>query len=150
MHEGRVTQFGPTADAYRRPGTLETARVFSDPPINIGDVVKKGGVLSLDGHATWPAAGAAAAMPDGSYRLAVRPHHIAPARTGDAAVPLEGSVLLTELSGSESVAHFRFGDRTWVSQSHGVHAYSLGEPHTFWLDPSGHLYFDGDGNLVAA
>jgi glycerol transport system ATP-binding protein len=150
MHEGRVTQFGPTAETYRRPRTLQTARVFSDPPINIGEVVKEGAVLRLDGHADWPATGAAAAMPDGRYRLAVRPHHVAPARTGMAAVPLEGSVLLTELSGSESVAHFRFGDRTWVSQSHGIHPYRLGAPHTFWLDPSGHLYFDPDGNLVAA
>ena len=150
MHEGRVTQFGPTADAYRRPQTLETARVFSDPPINVGDVVKQGGFVRLDGHASWPVSGAAAAIPDGRYRLAVRPHHVAPARTTEAAVPLEGSVLLTELSGSESVAHFRFGDRTWVSQSHGVHSYSLGAPHTFYLDPSSHLYFDGDGKLVAA
>jgi glycerol transport system ATP-binding protein len=150
MHEGRVTQFGPTADAYRRPRTLETARVFSDPPINIGEVVKEGGVVSLDGNASWPASGAAAGMPDGRYRMAIRPHHVAPARTAEAAVPLEGSVLLTELSGSESVAHFRFGDRTWVSQSHGVHPYRIGAPHTFWLDPAGQLYFDRDGNLVAA
>jgi glycerol transport system ATP-binding protein len=150
MHEGRVTQFGPTADAYRRPRTIETARVFSDPPINIGEVVKEAGVVRLDGHASWPAQGAAAAMPDGRYRLAVRPHHVAPKRTAGAAVPLEGSVLLTELSGSESVAHFRFGDQTWVSQSHGVHPYQLGASHTFWLDPAGHLYFDPDGNLVAA
>ena len=150
MHEGRVTQFGPTAETYRRPKTLETARVFSDPPINVGDVVKEGTVVRLDGHASWPAAGAVAGMPDGRYRMAVRPHHVEPARTAAAAVPLEGSVLLTELSGSESVAHFRFGDQTWVSQSHGVHPYRLGEAHTFYLDPSAHLYFDPDGNLVAA
>ena len=34
MHEGRVTQFGPTAEVYRAPDDLTTADVFSDPPIN--------------------------------------------------------------------------------------------------------------------
>jgi glycerol transport system ATP-binding protein len=150
MQEGSVTQFGPTAAAYRRPDTLDTARVFSDPPINVGAVSKQGGTIRLDDHASWHAAGRAAGLPDGDYTLAVRPHHVTPARAAGDAVPLEGTVLLTELSGSESVAHFRFGERTWVAQSHGVHAYRIGERHTFWLDPAGHLYFDRDGNLVAA
>ena len=65
-------------------------------------------------------------------------------------MPLRGTVLLTELSGSESVAHFSFGEDVWVAQSHGVHPYRLGERHTFYLDPAGHLYFGRDGNLVAA
>jgi glycerol transport system ATP-binding protein len=34
LHEGRVTQFGPTAELYRRPADILTAGVFSDPPIN--------------------------------------------------------------------------------------------------------------------
>ncbi len=150
MHEGRVTEFGPTAATYRRPGTLTTARVFSNPPINVGEVVKTGDTVRLDGHASWPASGSAAAMPDGAYTLAVRPHHVTPAAESAGAVPLQGTVRLTELSGSESVAHFSFGDETWVSQSHGVHPYRLGEPHTFYVDPAGHLYFDRGGNLVAA
>src|SRR2546428_5828870 len=32
LHEGRVTQFGPTAATYRKPASLITARAFSDPP----------------------------------------------------------------------------------------------------------------------
>ncbi len=35
VHEGRITQFGETAAVYRSPGDLVTARVFSDPPINV-------------------------------------------------------------------------------------------------------------------
>ncbi len=93
----------------------------------------------------------AAALPDGPYIVAVRPHHVtAPARA-EAAVPLEGKVLITELSGSESIAHFEFGDQTWVSQSHGVHPYRIGDariPST--STRRGCLYFDPDGPLVAA
>lgn len=149
MREGRVTQFGPTAEAYRQPETLDTARVFSDPPINVAEVVKEGGTLSLGQHARWPASGGASRMADGRYRLAIRPHHVTPERPGERAVPLEGKVLLTELSGSESVAHFAFGDQTWVAQSHGVHPYEIGEARTFYVDPAGCLYFGDDGRLVA-
>src|ERR1700740_3319902 len=34
LHEGRLTQVGPTARVYRRPKNVEAARVFSDPPLN--------------------------------------------------------------------------------------------------------------------
>ena len=34
MWEGRVTQFGPTAEVYGRPRDRRTAALFSDPPLN--------------------------------------------------------------------------------------------------------------------
>ena len=34
LHEGSVTQFGPTNEIYRRPANLRTALIFSDPPLN--------------------------------------------------------------------------------------------------------------------
>jgi glycerol transport system ATP-binding protein len=58
-------------------------------------------------------------------------------------------VRITELSGSESVAHFDAGDRTWVAQSDGVHPYRVGATHAFWLDVRQGLYFDDTGRRVA-
>ena len=46
LHEGRITQFGPTSATYRAPKDLITAQVFSDPPINIADVEKRGNKLT--------------------------------------------------------------------------------------------------------
>lgn len=149
VFEGRVTQFGPTPDCYRAPVDLETARVFSDPPINAAPVAKRGGEIRLGPAARWPAAGAAAALPDGDYTLGLRPHFVSPARKGDHLVPLEGVVRITELSGSESVAHFDTGGRTWVAQSEGVHPYRVGAAHAFWLDVGHGLYFDAGGRRVA-
>lgn len=34
MHEGRITQFGPSSHIYRFPNDLVSAQVFSEPPIN--------------------------------------------------------------------------------------------------------------------
>ena len=56
---------------------------------------------------------------------------------------------ITELSGSESVAHFAVGGSTWVAQSNGVHPYRVGDTHDFYLDVRHGLYFAGDGRRVA-
>jgi len=154
INEGRMTQFGETAKLYRAPADLETAQVFSDPPINVAPVVKSGGEIRLGQAARWPASGAIASAADGEYMVGVRPHFISPfrggAEKGAASVPVEGEVRITELSGSESIAHFAFEDRIWVSQSDGVHPYRIGERHSFRIDTSGCLYFGADGARIAA
>ena len=148
MKEGRITQFGPTSSIFRAPQDLETARVFSDPPINAAPVRKAGGEIEMDGI-RWAAAGPIASAPDGSYILGLRPHTVTPVPESEAAVRIDGRVLVTELSGSESIAHFERGAEPWVSQSHGVHPYKVGEAHDFYFDAARALYFDGEGRLVA-
>jgi glycerol transport system ATP-binding protein len=150
MNEGRVTQFGVTPVTYREPRDLETAEVFSDPPINAAPVTKRGARIILDDTTQWAAAGTIAAAPDGAYIVGVRPHYVTPESPAEHAVRLNGRVLVTELSGSESVAHFDMNGRTWVAQSHGVHPYEVGAMHDFFVDVAGCLYFGADGGLVAA
>jgi glycerol transport system ATP-binding protein len=149
MHDGRVTQFGPTADIYRKPADLTSARVFSDPPINAARIAKKGGTATLDSGASWSLSGAAAGLADGQYTVAIRPNYVSPIRAETLSVPLTGTVQVTELSGSESSAHFRMGQDAWVSLAPGVHPYKVGEDHVFYMDPSKCFYFAPDGALVA-
>jgi glycerol transport system ATP-binding protein len=151
LHEGRITQFGPTAEVYRRPADLRTAIVLSNPPINTAPVVKEGDriVLGSDG-VEWNAKAGVRNLPNGRYTLGVRPHCIRPVRKGDGAVEIGGRVQITELSGAESVIHFAHGDLSWISQSHGVHAMQVGETATFYLDAGRCMYFDADGRLVAS
>jgi len=148
LWEGRVTQVGDTADVYRRPDNLETARAFSDPPINTAPVIKAQGEIRLGTAVRWPAAGDIAHAADGEYLVAVRPHFVSPLRDASGAVEITGTILITELSGSESTAHFEFDGHTWVSQSHGVHSYRVGEVHRFHIDTDGCLYFHTDGSRV--
>ena len=49
VHEGRITQYGPNGTVYRHPVDLTTARVFSDPPINTAEVVKRGDTITVVG-----------------------------------------------------------------------------------------------------
>ncbi|MEL6799832.1 MAG: ABC transporter ATP-binding protein [Pseudomonadota bacterium] len=149
MDDGVVTQFGPTSEIYRHPANLTAARVFSDPPINAAEVTKTGAEAALPTGARWALDGKAAELPDGRYTVAVRPHRVLPMRAGERDVELKGTVLVTELSGSDSSAHFRVGDVDWVSLSSGVHPYEVGEDHTFFMDPTHCRYFGADGARVA-
>ena len=78
MHEGRVVQYGPTSEIYRRPDSLLAARVFSDPPINTADITKRGERIVMQGGLEWDVGGRLAAIPDGPYTIGIRPHHIEP------------------------------------------------------------------------
>jgi glycerol transport system ATP-binding protein len=153
LFEGRVTQFGPTPNVYRHPLDLTTARVFSDPPINTAQVVKSGASVRLGGAVQFPVRGPVAALPDGTYTLGLRPHHVQPVNgmvASNDGVVVEGSVSIAELSGSESVVHFDMLGQTWVSQSHGVRAFKVGAVAPFRLDVSRSLYFTADGRCVGA
>lgn len=50
MHEGRLLQYGPTAEVFHAPNSLSVARAFSDPPMNLMTATRQdGGVRLSDG-----------------------------------------------------------------------------------------------------
>ncbi len=148
LHEGRITQFGPTSQGYRRPRDLTSAEVFSDPPINTHNALKAGRLLKLEDGPEWTLL-KEPAIADGPYTIAVRPHHVTPRSPGDGAGVIEGRVLITELSGSESVIHFGLGGKTWVSQSHGITPVEVGAPARLYVDTTQILYYAPNGELAA-
>jgi glycerol transport system ATP-binding protein len=147
MMDGHVAQFGPTAEIYRAPDSLTAARIFSDPPINAAPVSKRGDAIHMGG-VEWPA-GTASNLTDGDYTVAVRPNHVLPVAASSSDVALTGKISVTELSGSESSAHFELNGEGWVSLAHGTHPYEVGEEHTFFMDPGACLYFAPDGSRAA-
>lgn len=150
LHEGRVTQFGPTSTIYRHPRNLLTAQVFSDPPINTVKVEKRGKSLIALGGRSWPTGEAAARLADGPYIFGIRPHHVSPRATGGVSGEIEGRVLVTELSGSESVIHIDVpGGGTWVSQAHGIHPFEVGSTARLHVAIERGLFFGAGGDLVS-
>lgn len=149
LWEGRVTQFGPTPEVYRRPVDATTARVFSDPPMNFIAAEKRGDRLVFEAGASAPAAGALAALPDGRYQAGFRPNHLDLASHAPDAIPFEAHLRVTELTGSETFVHLDHAGARWVGLVHGVHDLAIGAPLTVWLDPA-HVYlFAPDGRLAA-
>ncbi len=149
LFEGRITQFGPTSSTYRRPKDILTAQVFADPPINTAKVLKRGDKITIFDKIAWPAGKAASALTDGPYTIGIRPHHISPLAHGAAIGSFEGRVLVTELSGSESIIHVNVGGSTWVCQSHGNHPIKVGEVARLHADLDQALYFGANDMLVS-
>ena len=150
MHEGRIAQFGPTAEIYRRPADLRTAQVFSNPPINTATVTKEGHSIVLSDTVRWPAGARAQQLSNGRYTVGVRPHYISPFLNSQGAAEIDGKVQVAELSGADSVIHFAHGPLRWISQSHGVHALPVGETTRFYMDVERCMYFGTDGELIAS
>jgi len=150
LWEGRITQFGPTPQVYRQPADMVTARVFSDPPMNFVAARKSGGSLSFGGTAQLPAAGALAALPDGEYTAGFRANHLDLLKHSPQALDFPCSLIVTEITGSETFLHLTHGTDRWVGLVHGVHDLAPGTEVKVWLDPA-HLYlFDGAGRLAPA
>jgi glycerol transport system ATP-binding protein len=142
LNEGCVTQFGPTAEVYRRPSDLVTAQTFSDPPLNVAPAVKAGRDFLLPGEIKLPAP---EGLADGSYTIAVRPHHLRLAGQGS---PIAGTVSVSEITGSESYIHFGWAEARWVLLAHGVQSFQPGDSIQAWIDPAKVMVFAADGRRV--
>ena len=150
LFQGRITQFGRTAQVYRRPDDLVTAQVFSDPPLNTIPAVKTGLTVTLDTGVDMRATGAFATVPDGRYTVGFRAHHLAlePAVVDGIALPAVVSV--AEITGSESFVHVDSGEHRFVAQVPGVRRLEPGSAVTIYPDPRHLFVFDEAGRLRAA
>jgi len=149
LWEGRVTQFGPTAQVYRMPADAQTARVFSDPPMNFVPCRKDAQRLTFGEAGHGAAQGAGAALPDGVYSAGFRANHISLSRHSGDMVAFRCSVGATEITGSETFVHLTHGADRWVGLVHGVHPVTPGAEIEVFVDPA-HVYlFDDTGRLAA-
>ena len=150
LWEGRVTQVGSTPLVYRRPDNIDSARVFSDPPLNELPLARQGSdAVFADGRRV-PAASVMPDLPDGAYRLGFRVEDAHLGMASGAAGAFSGIVSVTEISGSESFVHVDLGFATWVSLVRGVHDWEPGAAAEIRVDPSRMFVFTRDGALVAA
>jgi len=148
LHEGSVTQYGSTPSVYRTPKDLLSARVFSDPPINPAAISKRGDSFHYNETVSWRAKGRYAALPDGPYTIGFRPHYITLVPENTESVSVRGEVVVTEISGSESVIHMNIGKDTWVSLSHGIHPLKRGESVELFVQTDHCFYFDENEQLI--
>jgi glycerol transport system ATP-binding protein len=138
LAEGRVLQSGPTLEVFRRPATLEAARAFSDPPLNVIPATVAEGVQLPT-----------AAAPASDILLGVRAHEFSLAGAAGQ-LALRGRVELAEISGSETFIHLARDDVRLVAQIPGVHDLPLNEPCTLYVRPASLYGFDRSGRLLFA
>ena len=144
--EGKIIQYGKTLDVYNKPENLTSAKVFSDPPMNIAEISKSGDTCKLtDNSVQWKSN---VKIKDGNYKIGIRPHNITTYQEGKNSVEIDGKVLISELSGSESLIHFTNGNLNWVSLSNGIQQKNIGEDAKLHMNIDEFLYFDQNNRLV--
>tara|TARA_Y100000766_G_C18820216_1_gene562598 strand:+ start:67 stop:1131 length:1065 start_codon:yes stop_codon:yes gene_type:complete len=146
LQEGKVIQYGKTLEVYNKPNSLLSAQVFSDPPMNITKIKKVGDSCSfLDNSVNWKSK---IRIKDGEYKVGIRPHNITTYKEGNNSLEIKGKVLISELSGSESLIHFTKGDLSWVSLSNGVFQKNVGDEMNLYMNADEFIYFDENERLV--
>jgi glycerol transport system ATP-binding protein len=141
MSEGRIRQFGPTAEVYRRPERLTAAAIFSDPPLNTIAVQAQAGRLSAQGAAIGECR-----LPDGDWTLAFRPHVMRFDDPDGLRFEVEG--VSSDLNGSESFIHVRLGDRLWTGLVDGQRRIEPGSRFTVSVAPEDVFVFFADGRAL--
>ncbi|RLJ37392.1 ABC transporter ATP-binding protein [Acidovorax sp. 106] len=148
LDQGRLLQYGPTAEVFHTPNSLSVARAFSDPPMNLIPATPLSQGVRLQGGCDLaiplPAGSAAGALTVGVRASALRVH----ARPGD--VSVSGVVELAEISGSDTFVHAHTPWGELVAQLTGVHYFELGTGITLHLDPAQAYVFGADERLVWA
>ena len=148
LQEGKVIQYGKTLDVYNKPNSLLSAQVFSDPPMNITKIKKVGDSCSfLDNSVNWKSK---INIKDGEYKVGIRPHNITTYKEGNNSLEIKGKVLISELSGSESLIHFTKGDLNWVSLSNGIVQKNVGDEMNLYMNADEFIYFDHNERLVTS
>ena len=149
LWQGRLMQVGATAAVYRRPETLEAARVFSDPPLNELMVEKRDATIVLAGGRQIPAIGPLLGLPNGPYRIGFRTDDVTIGECATGALSFPGTVAVTELNGSESFVHVDVGLGTWVCLVRGLHDWEPGAAATVQIDTARIFVFDASGHVAA-
>ncbi|WP_340109702.1 ABC transporter ATP-binding protein [Pikeienuella sp. HZG-20] len=147
LWEGRVTQFGPTAQVYRQPADATTARVFSDPPMNFLQLEKRGGAIRRAG-VDFKGLEIEQGLPEGRYLAGFRPSHLT-LEPSAGAIRFDTTLSVTEITGSETFIHLDHGADRWIGLIQGVRDLQPGQPLPVYLDPSRVYLFAEDGALVA-
>ncbi|HJV88052.1 MAG TPA: ABC transporter ATP-binding protein [Noviherbaspirillum sp.] len=153
LHEGRLLQHGSTLEVFNAPSSIQAARTFSDPPINLmqatidaGGLAHLGSELSL--RLTADQMQSIAQHKDVTFGLRAHSLRLVPRHQDDIAI--EAEVELSEISGSETFVHVHRGHISMVAQLPGVHDLKIGTPCSMYCRPADLLLFAADGALLFA
>jgi glycerol transport system ATP-binding protein len=153
LHEGRLLQAGPTVDVFNAPQSIQAARTFSDPPINLLPARLDASGRAQLGEGLAVPLNAEQRMLAGDRAelvLGLRAHSLRLSRRGDEDLAIEAEVALSEISGSETYVHAHRGEVALVAQLPGVQDMTIGTRCTLYCRPADVFLYAQDGALLSA
>lgn len=160
LQEGRLLQYGPTLDVFRRPDSLAVARTFSDPPLNVLRAKRQqsnsrlgewkidfGPVINIKViNELGRGIDSSSEVTVGIRAASLRAYEI------ENDVSVMGRVELAEISGTDTFVYLHTPMGELVMQSTGVHFFELGAQLEVFFNPDDLYVFASDeaGKLIRA
>ncbi|MGP1629853.1 MAG: ABC transporter ATP-binding protein [Giesbergeria sp.] len=149
LGEGRLLQYGPTAEVFHAPVSLSVARAFSDPPMNLIAARHTATGLLMESGPELGGLDMAALGVQPHYTVGIRASSLRlQERPGD--LTMHGSVELAEISGSDTYVHVASPMGNLVAQVPGVHYFALGQSVTLHVQADQLYVFGADEALLCA
>jgi multiple sugar transport system ATP-binding protein len=154
MDRGRIAQFAPPIEIYRRPATTFVASFVGNPPMNLLPVeaMIEFGRLHIRGEGLrihpLPVPRAAGTL-GGKVTIGVRPEHLAVGEAGPNTI--SGALFANENMGPEKLVTLERRDAArFTARIFTDEAIALGERVTLSFETRHVTLFDADGNRIAA
>ena len=148
LWEGRVTQFGPSMQVYRKPCDEITAKVYSDPPMNFVPVRKTGSELKFTTGASATLTPDLSALPDGDYRAGFRAYQLGLGDAPPGCAGFEATLTGIELTGSDTFLHVDAAGERWTGLISGLHSFDIGHRFDVFVETKDVFLFDQSGALA--
>lgn len=148
LWEGKVTQFGETAEVYHKPNSALTARVFSNPSMNFLNIKKQGEYIYYANDKKSLASEVLTELDDGEYLIGFRPNHLELKNDSKNVIKFNTHLDVTEITGSETFLHINYNKNSWIGLVHGVHDLEYNSELPLYLDTKYIFVFKNDGALV--
>lgn len=144
LDNGKIIQYGPTEEVYKKPAHARSGEYFSDPPMNFFPCVVEDGLATVRGDFTIPLQAMEVNLDPGPYLLGIRPHHITVSSTGNGGINLQATMQLAEIVGSDTTMHLSHEELNFIALTQEYRQYNLFERVTASFDPRQIHVFDAD------
>lgn len=155
LHDGKITQYGPVREVYRKPNHIKSGEYFSDPPMNFLPCRVENGQAVVTPELSVPLSAMKTDVSAGDYVLGIRPHHLY-VRLGRESqlgkeISLKAELELAEIVGSDTTMHLSHDALKLTALSRDLQDHSLDEELTVYFDPEQfHIFAADSGELVSS
>jgi len=151
LSQGHLLQTGVTRYLYDHPATIESARIFSSPPMNILPAYWQSGHLTI-GTETYPITLPWPGMAEAAYQLGIMADDLQPVsnliHSVSSNLVLTTTVLSSEINGSETLLHLKYQGFTLVMRQQGVKNYQTSQELHIQVSLKKAFVFDNQGKRL--
>lgn len=145
LDEGRVLQHDSPKNVFEFPASVKVAEVANDPGMNFMPARLEGDRIFFAPEFSCPRPAHLRGLPEGKCLLGLRPPRI---RLSEDGFPC--TIVLSEISGSETFVHLQFGEHCPVMAIETVQEFALGAQARIAFESERFFAFAADGSLLVS